>query len=141
MLLSREREYSERPIKHPEDSCSEKLFREEMQCPNLGMQSSDHGLVGCLIYNDHAMGGEIESFFSGTCKAFHCPAWYDLTDKQVLFAAELMGDWYNYSLFINDIESVHEICAQYSRPEDVPADELSILKEELAERLLEEDGK
>jgi hypothetical protein len=131
----------ERPIRHPEEARAEKLFRDEMQCPNMGMQSSDPGLVCCLVYMDHDRGEEIESFFTGTCKNFHCPAWYNLTDRQVLFAARLMGDWYYYSLFINHIEAVHDICAAYGEPEDVPYDELCSLKMELEERFLEEDGK
>ncbi len=141
MLLDRGRVCLERPARHPEEACAEKLFREEIQCPNVGMQSPNLGLVGCLIYNDHDQGDEIESFFNGTCKAFLCPAWYELTDEQVLFAARLMHDWYYYSLFINDIEAVHEICASYSLPEDVPPDELESLKLELEERFMEEDGK
>lgn len=141
MLMDRARECSGRPIKHPEEACAEKLFRDEIQCPNVGMQSPYPGQVCCLLYTEHDRGEEIESFFNGTCKTFLCPAWYDLTDRQVLFAARLMHDWYYYSLFINAIESVHEICAMYSRPEDVPPDKLRSLKDELAERLLEEDGK
>jgi hypothetical protein len=52
-----------------------------------------------------------------------------------------MHDWYYYSLLINDIEAVHEICAAYGTPDDIPPDELRSLKIELVERLLEEDGK
>ena len=52
-----------------------------------------------------------------------------------------MKDWYYYSLFINDIEAVQELHATYSNPEDVPDDELDILKEEIKERFIEEDGK
>ncbi len=141
MFLDRERESSGLPMKHQEDVCHEKLFKEEIQCPNVGLQSPQEGIVGCLIYTDSTKGEEIESFFNGTCKTFLCPAWYDLTDKQVLFAAQLMHDWYYYSLFLNDIESVHDLCASYSHPEDVPSDELKSLKLELEERFLEEDGK
>ncbi len=141
MFLARAHEYTAQPIKHQEEACAEKLFREEIQCPHVGIHSADPGLVGCMIYADHDRGDEIESFFIGTCKTFLCPAWYDLTDRQVVFAARLMHDWYYYSLFINDIEAVHEICALYGHPEDIPPDRLRSLKDELAERLLEEDGK
>lgn len=141
MLLDRDREFPERPMKHQDESLFEKLFGDDMQCPHVGIRSSDPGVLCCLIYGDHDRGKEIESFFNGTCKNFYCQAWSDLTDRQVDFAARLMGDWYYYSLFINHIEAVQNICAQYERPEDVPPEELLDLKDELVERFMEEDGK
>lgn len=141
MLIDRTCAGSNRPLRHQEEACAEKLFREEMQCPHIGMLSSRPCLVGCLIYTDHDRGDRVESFFNGTCKTFLCPAWYDLTDRQVVFAARLMHDWYYYSLFINHSEAVHEICAAYDLPEDVPPDVLCSLKEELVERMMDEDGK
>jgi hypothetical protein len=128
-------------LRHPEDGASEKLFQDAMQCPHVGIDPSDPGIACCLIYSMHDRGAKTGSFFDGTCKTFYCPAWNDLTDRQVLFAAGLMGDWYYYSLLINHIESVHEICARYGSPDDVPDEELQALKEELEEIFLEEDGK
>ncbi len=142
MFLDRTRGCFQPEIKHPEVSNAEKLFHEEIQCPNIGMRSSEPGMIGCLAYDDeNFQTNEAGVFFKGMCKSFYCPAWYDLTDRQILFAAQLMGDWYNYSLFINDTESVREICAEYRHPEEVPAEFLEMVKEELKERFLEEDGK
>lgn len=126
---------------HPYVAQSEKLFDGDMQCLNLGIQSFEGGLVGCLVYEDHDSDKYLESFFNGTCKSFYCPAWDHLSDREVMFAARLMGDWYYYSLFINDIESVQSFSARYGDPEDVPIDELDALKIELVERLFDEDGK
>ncbi len=112
-----------------------------MQCPHVGILSSGTGQVCCLVYDDHDRDADPDSFFSGTCKNFYCPAWDYLTDREVLFAARLMGDWYYYSLFINDIESLKSLYARYGCPEDVPPDELDTLKIELVERLFDEDGK
>jgi len=124
-----------------EESQYEKLFSDGMQCVHVGFQESDPGCLGCLVYNEVDRGEEFESFLKGTGKNFYCPAWENLTDEQIVFAARLMGDWYYYSLFINHIEAVHEICAIYTDPEDIPDEELAILKEELVEKFIEEDGK
>jgi hypothetical protein len=126
--------------KYQETFCFKKLFDEELQCPNLGELPDNPGLIGCLIHSYTDLEADTKYFFDGTCKIFLCDAWDNLTDRQVSFAAELMGDWYYYSLFIKDIESVHEICALYNSPEDVPAEELELLKDELHERYLEEGG-
>jgi hypothetical protein len=141
MFLNRGRGPLKYPVVHPDQACNEKLFQDAIQCPHVGMKSSFPGHICCLIYDDHSREKKIDSFFNGTCKTFYCPAWHDLTDEQVLFAARLMHDWYYYSLLINDIEAVHEICAAYGTPDDIPPDELRSLKIELVERLLEEDGK
>jgi hypothetical protein len=141
LFLVRGCDSPERPIRHPEEARAGKLFRDAMQCPHVGMQSPDPGLVCCLEYSNIDRGEEFESYFTGTCKNFYCQAWHDLTDRQVLFAARLMGDWYYYSLFINDIEAVHDFHAAYGEPDNVPPDELRSLKMELVEKLLEEDGK
>ncbi len=129
------------PLRHQEESTKKKLFEDAMQCSHLGMDPSDPGVIRCMIYDEHDRGDAVESFFNGTCKTFYCPAWHELTDRQVLFAARLMGDWYYYSLFINHVESVLDVCARYDDPGDVPDDELCALKEELFEIFIEEDGK
>jgi hypothetical protein len=139
MFINRGRECFGHPVKHPEDASEEKLVRDGMQCPHVGIAPSDPGLVCCLAYFDCDLGGKLQSFFTGTCKNFLCEAWDELTDRQVLFAAGLMGDWYYYSLLINDTGILRNICTDYSSPEDVPAETLRMLKAELAERLLGED--
>jgi hypothetical protein len=141
MFMNRERSGPGRAILLQESSLAEKLFPDELQCPNVGMQDSEPGLLCCLVYTDHDRGEEFESFFESTCKIFRCPAWYELTDRQVLFAARLMRDWYYYGLLINDIEALQELYAEYDRPEDVPDEEMESLKERLIEFFMDEDGK
>lgn len=142
LFLARGQGLPARPSPHPEESHAEKLIMDAMQCSHVCMLSADNGLLSCLIYDAHDNEEEdIKKYFTGTCCNFYCPAWHNLTDRQVLFAARLMQDWYYYSLFINDIEAIHEICATYSEPEDVPFEELRRLKIELEQRFLEEDGK
>lgn len=130
---------SAHPFVHPYTVTCEKLYRDAMQCPHVGL--SDDNEVFCLIYDEPDKKGEVLSFFNGTCGNFYCPAWDVLTDKQVVFAARLMKDWFYYSLLINDIEAVQDLCASYSSPEDVPEDELEELKKDIIERFIAEDGK
>lgn len=129
----------QRPYRHPYTVTEKKVYLDAMQCPHVGLDRDDE--ICCLIYSESDKGGELLTFFNGTCGNFYCPAWDDLTDRQILFAARLMGDWYYYSLLINDIEAVQNICAEYDNPSDVPEDEIEILKEELMERFIAEDGK
>lgn len=110
-----------------------------MQCPHIGISGSEPGIVCCLTYFDNHHGSGFESFFNGTCKTFLCTAWNELTDRQVLFAAELMKDWYYYSLLINSLEILIDLCAEYESPKDVPENVLSELKIELKEKLMEDD--
>lgn len=128
-----------RALKHPEASSEPKLVKEGMQCGNVGISGSDPGIVGCLTYMDDHKGCGFESFFTGTCKHFLCVAWNELTDRQVIFAAKLMKDWYYYSLLINSLEILMDLCAEYERPEDVPDEVLEDLKIELVQNLMEDD--
>jgi hypothetical protein len=139
LFVKRGYERCERPVRHPEDAGEERLVSKGMQCPHVGIAESDQGLVSCLVYNDCDRGGTLQSFFTGTCKNFLCPAWDELTDREVLFAAGLMGDWYYYSLLINDMVTLCNICAEYGSPEDVPPEGLETIKRELDERLHAED--
>lgn len=110
-----------------------------MQCGNVGISDSDPGIVCCLTYDDDHSNCGFESFFNGTCKNFYCVAWNELSDRQVLFAAELMQDWYYYSLLINSLEIIMDLCAGYDRPCDVPDEVLDDLKTELVKNLIEDD--
>ncbi len=130
---------SRRKLKHPEQSSEPKLVKEGMQCGNVGITDDEPGIVCCLTYNDDHTGCGFESFFTGTCKHFLCVAWNELTDRQVLFAAELMRDWYYYSLLINSLEILMDLCAEYDRPDDIPDDVLDDIKSELVKNLLEDD--
>lgn len=125
--------------KHPEDSSGDKLVAEGMQCPHVGFSGDEPGIVCCLVYSDEKNSAGLNSFFNGTCKNFFCAAWDELTDRQVLFAAELMKDWYYYSLLINSVEALTGLYAEYEHAGDVPPDRLSELKLELEQSLLEED--
>ena len=93
------------------------------------------------IINNEGERDDVERFFRGTCKNFYCKAWDDLTDEEVLFAARLMGDWYYYGLFINDIAAVQEMFALYGEPENVPPEEIESLKLILEQMLIDEDGR
>ncbi|PKL35773.1 MAG: hypothetical protein CVV44_19800 [Spirochaetae bacterium HGW-Spirochaetae-1] len=141
MFYARGQKEPSRPLKHPEEAEREKLFRDAMQCSHMGILPDEPGIMGCLIYGEQDPGHHMESFITGTCRNFYCPAWENLTDRQVLFAARLMGDWYWYSLLINHVEALLRIFSQYENPEDIPDEELESLKEELLERLYDEDGK
>ena len=50
--------------------------------------------------------------------------------------ARLMKDWFYYSLLINDIESVQNLCASYDSPEDVPEEELDELKQDILDKFI-----
>ena len=139
LLLKRGDEGPTHPYQHPYSVKYEKLYRDAMQCPHVGL--SDDNEVFCLIYGEPDKKGEVLSFFNGTCGNFYCPAWDVLTDKQVVFAARLMKDWFYYSLLINDIESVQNLCASYGSPEDVPEEELDELKQDILDKFIAEDGK
>ncbi len=130
---------AQRPYMHPFSVTKEKLYRDAMQCPHVALDFDDE--IYCLMYNERDKKGEILTFFNGTCSNFYCPAWDDLTDRQVVFAARLMHDWYYYSLLINDIEAVQNLCAEYDSPGDVPHEAVEELKAELMERFIAEDGK
>ena len=125
---------------HPEDSFKEKLIADGMQCSYIGIEDYDNNAhLCCLIYAESHEGKAYESFFNGTCRSFLCTAWDDLTDREVLFAAELMKDWFYYSLLINSPELLTKLCAEYGTPKDISDDSLNELKTELRRRLSEED--
>jgi len=139
LFISRDPESATMISKHPDDACEPKLFRDMMQCPHIGISRSEPGLVGCLTYCDDHMGRKFESFFNGTCKGFHCSAWKELTDRQVLFAAELMKDWYYYSLLVNSLEKVQDLCAEYESPSDVSEETLEEIKAELRANMMDDE--
>ena len=139
LFVNRGLNYNGTPEANPEHSCEKKLVKEGMQCPHIGISGSDPSLVCCLAYNDPDKGSELLSFFKGTCSHFKCVAFNYLTDREVLFAAELMKDWYYYSLLINCIETVKALYARYGSPENVPEDVLDEIKEELVQKLVEDD--
>ena len=50
-----------------------------------------------------------------------------------------MGDWYYYSLLINCIEILMNLCSEYEHPSDIPVNVLEDLKLELVKKLNEDD--
>lgn len=125
--------------KHPEDSSEEKLVHDGMQCPLIGISESEPWLLSCLIYSDSNKEEELKSFFNGTCRNFFCTAWHNLTERHILFAAELMQDWYYYSLLINSPDIIMELCAEYDNPDDISPELLAELKINLTEKITDGD--
>ena len=139
LFISRGEKISGLQVRHPEESCDAKLVSAGMQCSNICILESEPGIVCCSVYFDEDKQGRIGSYFTGTCKGFLCDAWIDLTDRQVLFAAALMKEWYYYSLLIKSPEILMDLCAEYDDPDDVPGGVLEELKIELADSLFEDD--
>jgi hypothetical protein len=139
MFIERDAKTDSRGFGNPEEACGERLVRDGIQCPNVGISISEPGIVCCLTYDDDHEGCGFKSFFSGTCRSFFCAAWYDLSDRQVAFAAELMKDWYYYSLLIMSTETLAALCADYESPRNVPADVLESLKCDLPGQLQDTD--
>jgi len=114
----------------------EKSLADGIQCEYVGYIDSSKTEIGCLIYNDElSKTGSMAKFFSKTCKTFFCPASNILTDDEILFAAELMQDWYYYSLLINEISILKGLCREYKSPGHVPENRLDAVKGELKIKL------
>lgn len=139
LFINRDNGSSRSMSLHPEDTCAEKLVKEGMQCPHVGISSSEPGIICCLTYYDDHSESVFRSFFNGTCRTFMCTAWKELTDRHVIFAAKLFRDWYYYSLLINSPDIVMELCAEYDDPREIPAETVEELKTELREKLMEDD--
>ncbi len=108
------------------------LFDDATRCPHIGIINEDIQTIGCLIYG-HAIKGEtIDAFFEYTCKNFSCRAREMLSREEILFAARLMGDWYYYSLLINEITLLQGLFRKYGLPERISPEELALLKRRLA---------
>lgn len=113
-----------------------KAIDDAIQCPFVGYVETS--TIGCLIYpdNDH-VDLRLQCLTGGTCKHFSCAAREVLTDDEIEFAAKLMGDWYHYSLMINDITFLKKIYLKYETAEKVPFDVLNGIKKELTDSLFE----
>ncbi len=115
------------------------LFKDGTQCPHMGIIDEDTGTIGCLIYLRATDEDPAKSFFMYTCKNFSCRARETLSREEILFAARLMGDWYYYSLLINEITLLQGLVRKYELPERISPEELALLKQRLA-RLLRDPG-
>lgn len=106
-----------------------------IQCPFVGCVDDRRQQVGCLIYGEGGSDPRV-IHMSTICGTFSCLARETLTDEEILFAARLTGDWYYYSLLINDIALLREMRSGFITPEDVPEDALEEMKQNLKEKLL-----
>lgn len=114
-----------------------RLFEDGARCPHVGVIDEKMQVIGCLVYRSAAKGGPLESFFEYTCRNFSCRARETLSEEEILFAARLMGDWYYYSLLINEITLLQGLFRKHRTPELVAPDELADLKRTLAGLLRE----
>jgi len=133
--------FKNRQLNSKKNNCTfsrpEKSLDDGIQCEYVGYSNSLGTEIGCLIYNDElSKTGSMAEFFSKTCKTFFCPASNILTGDEILFAAELMQDWFYYSLLINEISILKGLCREYKNPGNVPEERLDAVKEKLKIKLL-----
>ena len=106
-----------------------------IQCPFVGYVDDGNRHIGCLIYGDGGSDPRVVHM-STICGTFSCLARETLTGEEIIFAARLTGDWYYYSLLINDIALLRNTIARFTTPEEVPGEALEEIKQELKEKLL-----
>lgn len=98
-----------------------KMHPDGIQCPSLGFIDHDKNIIGCLLYHTNDIPDlRFHSFQDHTCKNFFCTAKNILTEDEIIFASELMRDWYYYSLIINEIDLLKELIAKCRYPDNVP---------------------
>jgi hypothetical protein len=116
-----------------------KIHRDGIQCPSLGFIDHENNIIGCLLYqNNNIPDLRFHSFQDYTCKNFFCTAKNILTEDEIIFASELMRDWYYYSLLINGIELLKEIIEKYRHPENVPDTIMQSVKRALLSAIRDE---
>ena len=111
---------------------------ENTPCPWIGHINSDSKStsIGCLIYNNPAVGGESWlKFINKTCRCFSCQARDTLTEQEIEYAARLCRDWFFYSLIIHLPEKLREVMRLYPVPEQVSSEKNGILKEYLRSQM------
>ncbi len=115
----------------------EKKIDEGIQCSFVGFTGID-GEIGCLAYNNQGPFTDADGeFFIKTCKIFSCRARDELTAGEIRFAAELMRDWYYYSLLIHEIPMLRDLIKRYSTVQSVTEERLSRIQTILICRLKE----
>ena len=115
-----------------------KLYEDGLQCPFVSRMDGS-GIIGCAVYP----GGQerdlrFECFQNYTCKYFSCQARDILEDREIGFAARLMGDWYYYTLLIHSFGLLRELQREYGTAASVPPVKLEQVKEALEKALREE---
>lgn len=110
---------------------SKGLHNDGMQCPLICLDIQK-GIIGCNVYNNPAsLPPELNLFFEKTCKTFFCKSAEILSDREILFAAELAGDWYFYPLLVGEVNHLRRMMEKYSRPNEVEEDYFEAVKKEL----------
>lgn len=107
------------------------IHKDGIRCPHIGFIDERKTLIGCMIYDKKTNIEKMDKFFKVTCKNFYCPAHDILTAQEVLFAAELMADWYYYGLFINEALLLKESYKKFKHAGCVPSGILMQIKEKL----------
>lgn len=116
---------------------TDEIITDSMKCPYIS-QIDENNTIGCLAYdNIDMLDNKMKEFFLKTCKIFYCRAWDVLSDREVIFAAELLKDWYYYSLLINDCQYLKEISKKFKYPGNISEDELNTIKNNLEKKLCE----
>ena len=109
-------------------------IEDAIRCPFVGFVDHDEKQLGCLIYGEGGSDPRV-LHMSTICGTFSCLSREILSDEEILFAARLTGDWYYYSLLINNITMLRELISRYPSPEHVPdavrAQAQAALKEKL----------
>lgn len=122
--------------RYHQNTCDREKFQpgfleDGMQCPFIAV-SEENNIIGCVAYYDKSMlSSDSNLFFEKTCKTFLCKAAEILSDKEILFAAELAGDWYYYPLLINEVNHLRKIMKLYHSPKEVGTDYFDKIKKKL----------
>jgi len=109
-------------------------LEDAIRCPFVGFVDNEEKQLGCLIYGEGGSDPRV-LHMSTICGTFSCLSREILSDEEILFAARLTGDWYYYSLLINDITMLRELISRYTSPEHVPGDVRAQAQAALKEKL------
>ena len=108
-----------------------KLYDDGLQCPFVSSME-DPREIGCALYpNTGEEDLRFECFQNYTCKYFSCQSRELLTDREVLFAARLLGDWYYYTMMIHSINILRDVIIEYTSPEMVSPRALTDIRNRL----------
>lgn len=103
-----------------------------MQCSYVGYTDKDKNEIGCLIHdNESKMTSSEKDFFRSVCSTFYCRGRDVLSGKEILFAAELTGDWFYYPILITEINYLRKLVNIYEKPAKIPAGEIEKIKNDL----------
>ncbi len=104
---------------------------ESRQCPFVGY-ANETKEAGCLLYPQMTgYGKTVDCYQNYRNKVFSCDAGSSLSDKEILFAAGLTGDWYYYSILIHSQDYLRIIIEKYSGTDAVSSEELIQIRQNL----------